>query len=171
MMVSTPKNPERMTLLVDAERCTGCNTCMLICSFIHDRIFSYERSRIRVWRDDNRGIFIPILCEHCEDAPCVSVCPTGALFRDEVGIVRRNAVRCIGCNECMNACPIGAIAFSPDGEWMKCDLCTDVGGIPYCAQYCTARALRWVPEKLVARQRVMGAARRRVESVESGGGE
>ncbi len=152
---------ERMKLIVDSEKCTGCNTCMLVCSFVHDRRFSYERSRIRIWRDDAQGLFIPVVCDQCEDAPCIEVCPTDALRRDEAGRVVRNAARCIGCNQCMNVCPLGAIGFSPDREWMKCDACASVGGDPYCAQYCTAGALKWMPERLVAREKTREAARRR----------
>lgn len=161
---------ERMKLVVDPDKCTGCNSCMLICSFVHDKKFNYERSRIRVWRDDARGIFIPVVCEQCEDAPCIQVCPTGALYRDEAGRVVRNATRCIGCNECMNVCPFGAISFGPDQQWMKCDACASVGGDPYCAQYCTAGALTWVPERLIARQKAGGAAARKAAAATGGGG-
>jgi Fe-S-cluster-containing hydrogenase component 2 len=164
-----PTDPRGMTLSVDSNRCTGCCTCTLVCSFVHDRAFSYERSRVRVWRDDNRGLFAPILCEQCEDAPCVVVCPTGAMSRDGQGTVIRNAVRCIGCNECMNVCPLGAISFGPGG-WMKCDRCASLGRSPYCAEYCTAGALRWEPVRLVARERARAVALRRAESWQSGQG-
>jgi len=167
----TPENSTRTRLLVDADRCTGCSSCMFICSFVHDKVFSYERSRIRIWRDESKGIFVPILCEQCEEAPCISVCPTGALFRDESRIVKRNALRCIGCNQCMNACPMGAISYGPGEEWMKCDLCSSLGTTPYCVQYCTAGALQWVPEKLLARERVRSSARRQVASVDLGKGD
>jgi Fe-S-cluster-containing hydrogenase component 2 len=162
-------DPQSMTLSVDSDRCTGCFTCALVCSFAHDRVFSYERSRIRVWRDDNRGIFVPIACEQCEDAPCVTVCPTGALGRDGQGIVVRNAVRCIGCNECVNVCPMGAISFGPAG-WMKCDRCASLGTSPYCAEYCTAGALRWMPARLAAREKTHAAAARWAESKPAGKG-
>lgn len=162
-------NPERMKLMVNADKCTGCNTCTLVCSFMHDKLFSYERSRIRVWRDDDKGLFIPVVCEQCEDAPCIQVCPTNALYRDEIGRVVRNALRCIGCNECMNACPLGAISYNPDQKWMKCDACASIGSDPYCAQYCTTGALTWVPERLVARQKARDAALRKVSVSREGG--
>jgi len=165
MAISTD-NAERMMLFVDAEKCTGCNTCMLICSFVHDKAFSYERSRIRVWRDDNRGNFVPILCEQCADAPCVSVCPTEALSQDEGGVVQYDPTRCVGCSECVNACPIGAISLDAQGKLVKCDLCSSLGTTPYCAQYCTAGALQWIPEKLAARRRVRKVAQRRLDSME-----
>jgi anaerobic carbon-monoxide dehydrogenase iron sulfur subunit len=160
-----------MALVVDADKCTGCTTCALVCSVVHEGRFSYERSRIRLWRDDARGLFVPLLCEHCEDAPCIAVCPTGALYRDEAGRVLRNAARCIGCSECMNACPLGAISFNPDQKWTKCDACVGVGGIPYCATYCTAQAIRWVPKRLIAREKARETALRRVSAATSEGRE
>jgi carbon-monoxide dehydrogenase iron sulfur subunit len=158
---------ERMTLAIDDERCTGCNTCMLVCSFVHEKVFNYERSRIRVWRDDDKGDFIPVTCEQCEDAPCVLICPTEALFKDEAGLVRRDPLRCIGCNECMLACPIGAISRF-DGMWRKCDLCASLGGIPYCAANCTAEALRYLPVRVVAKEKAEKTAKRRLQSSERG---
>ena len=167
----TDRQSDRMTLVIDADKCTGCNTCMLVCSFIHDKVFSYERSRIRVWHDTAHAVFKPTLCEHCKDAPCISVCPTGALYRDETGRVLQNADRCIGCKECMNACPFGAISFNSDQEMIKCDLCASVGGTPYCAQYCTAGALQWIPERLVARKKVRDAVLQKVKAGVAEGGE
>jgi len=158
---------ERMTLAIDDERCTGCNTCMLVCSFVHEKVFNYERSRIRVWRDDDKGVFIPVSCEQCEDAPCVLICPTEALFKDEAGLVLRDPLRCIGCNECMLACPIGAISRF-DGMWRKCDLCASLGGIPYCAANCTAEALRYLPARVVAKEKAEKTAKRRLRSSERG---
>lgn len=156
---------ERMTLAIDDERCTGCNTCMLVCSFVHEKVFNYERSRIRVWRDDDKGAFIPVTCEQCEDAPCIRICPTEALFKEETGLVLRDPLRCIGCNECMLACPIGAISRF-DGMWRKCDLCASLGGIPYCAANCTAEALRYLPARVVAKEKAEKTARRRLQSSE-----
>ena len=158
---------ERMTLVIDAARCTGCNTCMLVCPFVHDKVFNYERSCIRVWRDDDKGMFIPVTCEQCEDAPCVLVCPTEALYRDEAGLVLRDPLRCIGCNECMFACPIGAISRF-EGVWRKCDLCAGLSGIPHCAANCTAEALRYLPASVAVKEKAEKVARRRVQALERG---
>lgn len=156
-----------MILAIDAERCTGCNTCMLVCSFVHDKVFNYERSRIRVWRDDDKGVFVPVACDQCEEAPCIMVCPMEALFRDKAGIVQRDPLRCIGCNQCLNACPIGAVTRF-DGQWRKCDLCSSLGSIPYCAANCTAEALRFVPARTVAQEKVQKTALRRGQAMEGG---
>jgi Fe-S-cluster-containing hydrogenase component 2 len=156
---------DRKVLAIDAERCTGCNTCMLVCSFAHERVFNYARSRIWVWRDDDKGVFIPVTCEHCEDAPCVAVCPMDALYRDGAGIVQRDQGRCIGCNECMSVCPIGAITRF-NGQWRKCDLCSSLGSVPYCAANCTAGALRHVSSSTVAREKAERVARKRGQALE-----
>ncbi len=158
---------ENMMLVVEADRCTGCNTCMLVCSFVHDNVFNYERSRIRVWRDDDQGVFIPITCDQCEDAPCIKVCPTGALYRNDKGLVARDSVRCIGCNQCLNACPIGAITRF-QGRWRKCDQCSSLEGIPYCAANCTAGALRFVPASILAREKAERSAKRRLAAAGKG---
>jgi len=170
MAMADHESPEEMTLFVDAEKCTGCNSCMLACSFAHDKVFSYERSRIRIWRDDSRGVFVPILCDQCTDAPCVLVCPTAALSQDAGGVVQYDPTRCVGCGECVNACPIGAISLGTDGKLLKCDRCSSLEAIPYCVQVCTAGALQWVPRKMTARLRAKKGAQRRLESMKSEGG-
>jgi len=158
---------ERMTLSINAERCTGCNTCMLVCSFVNEKVFNYERSRIRVWREDDKGIFIPLTCEQCEDAPCILICPTKALYKDNAGKVLRDQGRCIGCNQCMLACPIGAISRF-DGLWRKCDLCESIGGSPYCVANCTAEALRYIPASVVVKEKTEKAAQRLLQASERG---
>ncbi len=164
------EDTEEMVLFVDAEKCTGCNSCMLACSFAHDKVFSYERSRIRIWRDDSRGVFVPILCDQCVDAPCVLVCPTSALSYNADGVVQYDPARCVGCGECVNACPMGAISLGADGKLLKCDRCSSLGTTPYCAQVCTAGALQWIPQKLAARLRMKKGAQRRVEATKLEGG-
>jgi len=159
--------PDRMILAVDPGRCTGCNSCMLVCSFVHDQVFNYERSRIRVWRDDDQGVFVPVTCEQCEDAPCVVICPTGALTKEASGLVARNPARCIGCNQCLSACPIGAISRF-GGKWRKCDLCAGLEGVPYCAANCTAGALRFIPASTVAKEKAEKTALRRMKAAETG---
>jgi Fe-S-cluster-containing hydrogenase component 2 len=153
---------ERLVLEIDGHRCTGCMTCVMVCSFTHEQIFSYERSRIRVWKDEDQGLCIPIVCEHCKDAPCIAVCPTGAMHHDSDNAVRLNALKCIRCRECTIICPFGAISFNADGDLIKCDLCKGISEEPLCALYCTAEALCLVPERKIARKRFEETARRRM---------
>ncbi|MBT9137234.1 MAG: Hydrogenase-4 component A [Firmicutes bacterium] len=156
---------ERLALAIDDHRCTGCMTCVMVCSFAHEQIFSYERSRIRVWKDEDQGLCIPIVCEHCKDAPCIEVCPTGAMQHDSDSSVQLNALKCIGCRECTIVCPFGAISFNAEGDLIKCDFCKEISEEPLCALYCTAEALRLVSEKRIARKRIEETAHRRLAAM------
>lgn len=81
------------------------------------------------------GVDIPVLCQHCEDPPCM-VCPVDAMSIDEKGIVVIDGEKCTGCGECVKACPYGAISIDKDkGIAFKCDLC---GGDPACVKICQA---------------------------------
>ncbi len=89
---------------------------------------------------------VPLQCRHCEDAPCVSVCPTGALQKPEAeGPVVMDSAVCIGCKSCILVCPFGVISLSPDGKAIvKCDLCVDrveAGREPACVEACPTGAL------------------------------
>jgi len=140
---------QQQVLLVDPAKCSGCNSCMLICSFIHEGRFSMTKSRIRIWKDVDEGINVPIVCHHCNPAPCMAACPTGALFRDENGYVQWDEDKCIRCGQCVAACPFGAIGLEENGDLLKCDLCQG-RDMPLCAKYCTAGALQWIePEKVI----------------------
>jgi len=125
--------------------CTGCRACELACSFYCEGIFAPSKSRIRVVRMDWEGIDVPLGCEHCEDAPCMLVCPVKALYRDEsTGAVLIDYDTCIGCKECMVACPFGAIHFDREkGIVYKCDLCF---GDPECVKWCFTKAIEWVED-------------------------
>lgn len=89
-----------------------------------NRIRSYE-----VTEEDGSGktVHFPMSCMHCEDAACVTVCPTGASYkREEDGIVLVDQDKCMGCNLCAWACPYGARELDPvDGVMKKCTLCID----------------------------------------------
>jgi len=96
-------------MVIDLKRCTGCYACQLACKAEHGtppgvffaRVLKQEEGRYPTVRQ----LFLPVLCNHCEDAPCVEVCPTGASFRWEDGIVDIDADTCVGCRACMMACP------------------------------------------------------------------
>jgi Fe-S-cluster-containing dehydrogenase component len=96
-------------MVIDLARCVGCNACTLACKIENGtppdvywtRVYTEERGTY----PDVETTFVPALCNHCEDAPCVDVCPTGASYRREDGIVLVNQDACIGCRFCMMACP------------------------------------------------------------------
>ena len=114
----------RYTMAVDLDRCIGCRTCAVICKGHHaqpegiwwNRVFvpgapEYGTSVLNE-EGQPRMEFLPVSCQHCDDAPCQSVCPTGATYTDENGVVLVDFERCIGCRYCMTACPYGVRQFN-----------------------------------------------------------
>jgi len=120
---------------IDYDKCCGCKLCELTCSMMRsgNGTASPAKSRIRVLRREPLGIDIPMVCLHCEDPPCM-VCPVNAMSRDQRGVVIINEEECVGCKQCLLACPFGAISFdSETRKVFKCDLC---GGNPLCTKIC-----------------------------------
>jgi carbon-monoxide dehydrogenase iron sulfur subunit len=133
---------------VALERCTGCRSCELVCSFHKEGEFNLAKARIRVIINDALSLSIPTLCMQCVDAPCIRVCPTTALRRHATtGAVVVEDRLCIGCRMCSLACPFGAMHFhSAKTTAFKCDLC---GGDPQCVRVCAPQALRFVEREAV----------------------
>ena len=117
---------------------------------------------------------MPIQCKHCEDAPCLNACTKGAISRVDHQVIV-DAEKCIGCKDCMQACPFGAIALLPmpgTAAWWqayvrrnkvfasKCDLCAGVEGGPACVRVCPHQALRLVdPEAEREEKKYQGSRR------------
>jgi carbon-monoxide dehydrogenase iron sulfur subunit len=133
-----------MMLVVDHEKCTGCRLCEMVCSVTHTGVNNPSRSRIHVIKWPLEGFELPMLCQQCEEAPCIAVCPKDALSRDaHLGRVALNYELCIGCKLCVMACPFGGMGIDTDDRRViKCDLCD---GDPVCASMCYSGALRFVP--------------------------
>ncbi len=150
-------------LMADYEKCTGCRLCELVCSVKHEGVSNPARSRIRVVKWEWEGIAVPMVCCHCEEAPCTIVCPTNARFRDEeLGRVIIDYDRCIGCKTCIVVCPFGATGFDPiSKKVIACDLCD---GEPACVRFCTTGALSYVDASEINRQRQTDSARKLYES-------
>lgn len=130
-------------ILVDYARCTGCRLCESICSLNNEGAVNPRRARIKVVRWEWEGFQIPTLCQQCQDAACIAVCPVKALKRDkELGCVKVNYDSCIGCRVCIAACPFGGMSFDPiKNKVMKCELC---GGDPMCVRFCETKTLQFV---------------------------
>lgn len=135
------------TLFIDPARCIGCRACEAGC-----RECDTHKGESMVMVDFvDRGMSVatqPTVCMHCEDpvAPCAQVCPAQAIFISPEGVVQQaDPSRCIGCKNCVYACPFGVPKFDTEARLMKkCNLCFDrtVQGLkPWCAQACPTDAL------------------------------
>ena len=130
-------------LYINYEKCTGCRLCELVCAVKHDGISNPARSRIKVMKWEMEGLYIPMSCQQCQDAPCVNACPVKALSRDEdLSRVVVDYDVCIGCRTCVSVCPFGAMSFNTiDRKVFKCDLCE---GDPQCVRFCDRKAVDFV---------------------------
>jgi len=130
-------------LQINYEKCTGCRLCELVCSVFHDGVSNASRSRIKVMKWEAEGLYIPMSCQQCQDAPCMLICPVKAISRDEtLSRVMVNHDKCIGCRSCVTVCPFGAMGFNViDRKNFKCDLCD---GDPQCVRFCEVKAVDYV---------------------------
>ena len=125
---------------VSHSKCTGCRSCEMVCSLTHEQECSTAKSRIRIVRDEEYGNNVISLCMQCADASCMDSCPGEALHRHpETGAVLVYDELCIGCEACVEACPLGALSLNREKAVVfKCDLC---GGDPECVKWCKRGAL------------------------------
>lgn len=154
-------------IVVNIEKCLACKSCEIACALVHSKskvleeaIAESPRPQRMVTVEPADEFAVPIQCRHCEDAPCVTVCPTAAIHRHEVnGPVLIDKDMCIGCRFCLMVCPFGVINISRDGKAVvKCDLCierTAAGEEPACVEACPTGALQFceLTELLVKRRR------------------
>jgi Fe-S-cluster-containing dehydrogenase component len=159
----------RWVMVIDLAACNGCGQCALSCAKNHFVPADREYLRIFKMQDspDTAPYWFPRPCFHCDNPPCTRVCPVGATFKRDDGIVLIDNERCIGCRFCMAACPYSVRVFnwsrpknSPEAtargyspEWgyprrvgtaEKCDFCADMareGKLPHCAGSCPMGAI------------------------------
>ncbi|MFW6136320.1 MAG: 4Fe-4S dicluster domain-containing protein [Chloroflexota bacterium] len=149
------------TVFVNPERCIGCKQCQIACAVEH----SQSKNLYQALAEDRKprprvlvapGIYLdtsfPNKCRHCDPAPCMTVCPTGAISRDEdMDIVVVDGDRCITCAMCAMVCPFDVITFYPSyrarvdkAVAIKCDHCIErqrQGDTPACVEACKVSAL------------------------------
>jgi anaerobic carbon-monoxide dehydrogenase iron sulfur subunit len=133
------------TLHIDAERCTGCTSCMLACSFAKAGTHAMHLSRIRISRDEEIAEFQPKVCRQCRARACIAACPVNALtLSRETEAVLLEAELCIGCEACVAACPYDALRMDTERRLpLVCDLC---GGSPSCVEACRFPRAIWYGE-------------------------
>ncbi len=168
------RSRRQWVLVIDLRKCEGCVTtdkapqCVEACNAEHFVPRGQEWIRVLQFKDETgHSFFLPRPCMQCENAPCVKVCPVGASYHNDEGVVLIDHRRCIGCRLCMAACPYGARVFNweqpenPPGALFadyrpeypvphlkgtveKCMLCahrTEDGKLPACAQACPMFAI------------------------------
>ena len=139
----------KYAFVIDQRKCIGCHACTVACKAEHDVPIGVYRTWVKyVERGEfphSRRYFLVNRCNHCDDAPCVTICPTRALYKREDGIVDFDSSRCIGCKSCMQACPYDAIYIDPHTHTAaKCNYCahrTELGLEPACVIVCPERAI------------------------------
>jgi Fe-S-cluster-containing hydrogenase component 2 len=146
-------------LFVDPEKCTGCRLCETVCSMHHEKVLDLTKARIHVVKWETAGLYIPIICQQCDDPICETVCPVKAMKHDvKTGAIQIDYNLCVGCRLCVQMCPFGGVEInSKAGKVFKCDLCQ---GEPTCVKFCDPKALQYLNATAVNVKKRRAAAER-----------
>ena len=142
-------------IVIDVDKCLACKSCEIECAVAHsmakalvDAVGESPRPSARVNVVAADDFAFPLQCRHCEDAPCVKICPTKAIDRtgdDQPVLIDQD--RCIGCKWCIMVCPFGVIEMNEERRVLiKCDLCIErlaEGEPPACVAACPTHALEF----------------------------
>ncbi len=139
----------KYAFVIDQRKCIGCHACTVACKAEHDVPLGVYRTWVKYIErgefPNSRRYFLVNRCNHCDDAPCVKICPTKALYKRDDGIVDFDSDRCIGCKSCMQACPYDALYIDPNTHTAaKCNYCahrTEIGLEPACVVVCPEHAI------------------------------
>lgn len=165
----------RYGILIDLNTCAGCNSCTYACKIENGTLHGVYW-RVVIVKEEGKypnakKKVLPMACMHCEDAPCVNVCPTGGSHHDEYGLVQIDHTKCVGCTLCIGACPYGVRSYNeckaennpyfgddfemtpferfkaakhPVGKVEKCIMCKDrimEGKEPACVMACITKCM------------------------------
>lgn len=142
------ESKHRWAMVVDVQKCIGCQACTVSCimeNAVPANSFRTVTSTYEVHDGKRTGTYmLPRLCNHCDEPPCIPVCPVGATFQRKDGIVVVDGDRCVGCAYCVQACPYDARFINHDtGKADKCTFCAhrvDAGLLPACVETCVGGA-------------------------------
>ena len=144
-------------LVVNPDRCVGCQRCEINCTLTNDGCCSSYISRVKVTRNlyssrngnglytENNWVYFPDTCRQCEDPACGNACPVKAIYADENGVKKVDETKCVGCGACAAACPWKMPTINP--ETKKSTKCVQCGA---CAAGCVTGALKIVPWEAIA---------------------
>ena len=140
------------TLIFRKKDCMGCHACEVACKQEHGLGVGPRLVQVLERAPD----FHPVYCHHCANAPCKQACPVDAISTNAGGAVLIDDELCIGCRECLDACPFGAMQFSDEaGTAVKCDLCVhrlEEGLAPACAAVCATGCIDWGSTRKISRR-------------------
>ena len=143
-------------IAIDVKKCLGCHSCEVACALAHsaaktlgEAIQEQPLAQPRILLVAVGEASVPVQCRHCEDAPCVEICPKEALQQpDPEGPVIFDPELCTACQLCIIACPFGVISLSFDGKSIiRCDQCAErveQGMQPACVDACPTGAIQFV---------------------------
>lgn len=144
-----PETPKK--IIIREEYCMGCRLCEVYCLVQHSKTKNiikaykgeYPKPLARILVEESGYVSFALQCRHCEEAPCLEACITGAMHSDKrTGAVLFNEDKCVGCWMCIMVCPFGVIAPDAEGKRIasKCDLCLDEEE-PVCIRHCPNGAI------------------------------
>jgi tetrathionate reductase subunit B len=145
---------KRFGLIIDQERCIGCEACSVACK--NENRGGQGWIRVETSNVDQKDTpegkfpdlkmhFLPRVCQHCDEPPCREACPAGAIIKREDGVVVLDEATCDGCQTCLNACPYDVLFFNAEANKAeKCNLCSHriLRGLePFCVVCCEGQAI------------------------------